>query len=138
MSADTNPEAVRQKVREGYGKIAAQGGLCCGPSSTCCGSSPAASDDLAKHIGYSPEELAAKLNINYTSFRKKFRDITGFSPAHYYKTLKIKKAKQLLVETSDPVKEISYLLNYRTVENFVTLFKNKTGYTPSEYRKFSR
>jgi SAM-dependent methyltransferase len=26
---------------------------------TCCGSTPAASEDLAKHIGYSSEELAA-------------------------------------------------------------------------------
>ena len=52
-------EAVRQKVREGYGKIAGSGGSCCGPAPTCCGSSPVASEDLAKHIGYSAEELAA-------------------------------------------------------------------------------
>ena len=52
-------EAVRQQVREGYGKIAGGGGSCCGPAPTCCGSSPDASADLAKHIGYSSEELAA-------------------------------------------------------------------------------
>ena len=52
-------ETVRQKVREGYGKIAGSGGSCCGPTPTCCGSSPVASEDLAKHIGYSAEELAA-------------------------------------------------------------------------------
>src|SRR5512136_1655742 len=51
-------EAVRQKVREGYGKIAQKGGSCCGPTPTCCGSSPVASEELAKHIGYSIEELA--------------------------------------------------------------------------------
>src|SRR5512136_1972222 len=52
-------EAVRQKVREGYGKIAQKGGSCCGPTPTCCGSSPVASEELAKHIGYSAEELSA-------------------------------------------------------------------------------
>src|SRR5512136_672303 len=52
-------EAVRQKVREGYGKIAQKGGSCCGPTPTCCGSTAAVSEDLAKHIGYSAEELAA-------------------------------------------------------------------------------
>jgi arsenite methyltransferase len=46
-------------VREGYGKIAGNGGSCCGPAPTCCGSSPGASEDLTKHIGYSAEELAA-------------------------------------------------------------------------------
>jgi SAM-dependent methyltransferase len=52
-------EAVREKVREGYGRIAGGAGSCCGPAPTCCGSAPAASADLAKHIGYSAEELAA-------------------------------------------------------------------------------
>src|SRR5512136_2589092 len=59
MSSQSDSEAVRQKVREGYGKIAGVGGSCCGPAPTCCGSSPTASEDLAKHIGYSAEELAA-------------------------------------------------------------------------------
>jgi SAM-dependent methyltransferase len=55
----SNPEAVRELVRDAYGSIAAKGGSCCGPQPTCCGSGPDASDDLAKHIGYSAEELAA-------------------------------------------------------------------------------
>ena len=53
------PEAVRAAVREGYGKLAGSGGSCGGSSRACCGSSPAASEALAKHIGYSSEELAA-------------------------------------------------------------------------------
>ncbi len=55
----SNPEAVREVVRGAYGNIAAKGGSCCGPQPTCCGSGPEASNDLAKHIGYSAEELAA-------------------------------------------------------------------------------
>ncbi len=58
-SQQTDAEIIRLKVRDGYGKIATEGGSCCGPAPTCCGSSPAAAADLAKHIGYSPEELAA-------------------------------------------------------------------------------
>jgi arsenite methyltransferase len=52
-------ETVRAAVREGYGKIAGSGGSCCGATPTCCGASPVASEELAKHIGYSSEELAA-------------------------------------------------------------------------------
>ncbi len=52
-------EAIRAKVREGYGKIAAGEGSCCGPTPNCCGSAPAASELLAQQIGYSPTELAA-------------------------------------------------------------------------------
>jgi len=88
--------------------------------------------------GISPQELAKRLDIKYIKFRRLFKEITGFAPAHYFLELKMRKAKQLLLETPYRIKEISYSLNYKTVENFVTLFKNKTGYTPSEYRKFSR
>src|SRR5438105_1906005 len=52
-------ETVRQVVREGYGKIAQAGGSCCGTSASCCGSTDTVAEDLAKHIGYSAEELAA-------------------------------------------------------------------------------
>ncbi len=54
-----DPELVRQQVREGYGQIAGSGGSCCGSTPTCCGSTSVASEELAKHIGYSAEELAA-------------------------------------------------------------------------------
>jgi len=54
--SDKNEEKdARGIVREEYGKIARQGGSCCGPSS-CCGSTPA--DSVAAKVGYSEEELA--------------------------------------------------------------------------------
>ncbi len=62
MNKSLDSELVRQMVREGYGKIAASGGSCCSSASSgasCCGSDAAASSQLAQHIGYSAEELAA-------------------------------------------------------------------------------
>jgi len=88
--------------------------------------------------GITPEELAIRLNINYTNFRKQFKKVTGLAPAHYFQELKMRKAKQMLLETSCQVKEISFSLNYLNIETFVTMFKKFTGYTPTEYRKFNR
>jgi len=85
-----------------------------------------------------PEELAMKLNISYSWFRKIFKDYTGYAPAKYFQELKLRKAKQLLVGTSQSVKEISYLLNYTSTEHFFSLFKKRTGFTPLEYRSFGR
>ncbi len=48
---------IRDTVREGYARIATGKESCCGVGSTCCGN--VASADLAQHIGYLPEELAA-------------------------------------------------------------------------------
>src|SRR5882724_5486078 len=59
MTKLQDSETVRQVVRDGYGKIAQTGGSCCGTSASCCGSTDTVSEDLARHIGYSAEELAA-------------------------------------------------------------------------------
>lgn len=79
-------------------------------------------------------ELAASLNISYSWFRKLFKDYTGCAPAKYLQNLKIEKVKELLVTTNMSVKELLYILNYNTTENFYCAFKKYTGYTPMEYR----
>jgi SAM-dependent methyltransferase len=57
MTSDTHdPEAVHERVREGYGAIARQGGSCCGPAKSCCGSGNAGA--LAANVGYSEDELS--------------------------------------------------------------------------------
>ena len=48
---------MRQAVREGYGKIAQKDSACCSGVS-CCGSNADDAAQLAKHVGYSLEELA--------------------------------------------------------------------------------
>jgi hypothetical protein len=68
-SKSIDAETVRQTVRQGYGQIAQNGGSCCGSTPTCCGSSPVASDDLAKHIGYSSQELAGLPGENFAGVR---------------------------------------------------------------------
>jgi ubiquinone/menaquinone biosynthesis C-methylase UbiE len=53
-----NHKDVKKIVKEGYAKIAVQGGSCCGPASSCCGSVDLA-QDISRKIGYSDEELKA-------------------------------------------------------------------------------
>lgn len=93
-------------------------------------------ENLCKEID--PEILAEKLNLSYSWFRKEFKNYTGYAPARYFQELKIGKAKELLVATSQPVKEIAFQLGYGSTEHFSTLFKKRTGYTPLEYRYYGR
>ena len=71
-----------------------------------------------------PEELAMKLGISYSWFRKVFKEYTGYAPAKYFQELKLRKAKQLLIESSMSVKEICYELNYTSTEHFFSVFKS--------------
>ena len=57
-----------------------------------------------------PEELAMRLNISYSWFRRVFKEYTGYAPAKYFQELKLRKTKQLLVGTSQSVKEILFFL----------------------------
>ncbi|MCD7710241.1 MAG: AraC family transcriptional regulator [Porphyromonadaceae bacterium] len=93
-------------------------------------------ENLYKNIDV--EKLAEKLNLSYSWFRKVFKDYTGYAPVKYFQWQKIKKAEELLMHTSHSVKEISYMLNYKSVEHFFSLFKKKTGFTPLEYRNYIR
>lgn len=56
MSA--NPDQVRQAVRAGYARVAANSGSCCGPAPGRSGSGTAAASELARHLGYASEQLA--------------------------------------------------------------------------------
>jgi len=57
MNTNIDSESVRQVVRKGYGQIADKEGSCCSGVS-CCGSNAEDSEQLAKYVGYSAEELA--------------------------------------------------------------------------------
>jgi arsenite methyltransferase len=49
---------IKKNVRETYGKIAREGGSCCGSSSSCC-SDTALEESASKLAGYTEEELRA-------------------------------------------------------------------------------
>lgn len=49
---------IKKAVREGYARIATQGGSCCGPASPCCGSS-CSSQSMSQAVGYSEEDMKA-------------------------------------------------------------------------------
>ncbi len=87
---------------------------------------------------YSAEQAAQDLCVGYSWFRKLFKNYTGLSPGQYYLQLRIEKAKDLLRNTDVSIKEISIDLNIASEFYFSKLFKEKTGYRPTEYRKRCR
>lgn len=89
------------------------------------------------HKNIDIKEIAANLGTSYSWFRKFFKEYTGYAPAQYFQELKLRKAKELLTETNLPVKEISYELNFSSIEYFLSFFKQRVKMTPSEYRKMN-
>jgi AraC-like DNA-binding protein len=81
------------------------------------------------------ENIADKIGMGYSLYRKKFKEYTGISPAQYQINLRINKAKDLLITSNQPLKEIAHRLGFESIDYFFRLFKQKTEFTPSEYRE---
>ncbi|NLD23488.1 MAG: AraC family transcriptional regulator [Bacteroidales bacterium] len=82
--------------------------------------------------------IARNLGVSYSLFRKEFKEYTGYAPAQYFQELKLRNAKEFLAETNLPIKEISYKLNFSSYEYFLSFFKKRVGFTPTEYRDLGR
>ncbi|MDR2913736.1 MAG: AraC family transcriptional regulator [Tannerella sp.] len=81
------------------------------------------------------EDIAKKLGLGYSWYRRMFKEYTGVSPAQYHLQQKLMKAKEFLTTTDKTISEIAYSLRFENVCQFSTFFKKKEGITPSEFRK---
>lgn len=79
--------------------------------------------------------LAKKLGFSYSRFRAVFKEQTGMSPRQYQLEIRINRAKDLLTQSDHTVSAISDRLGFCSIYYFSRLFKQRTGLTPSSYRK---
>lgn len=79
-------------------------------------------------------EVAAAVGLSPSHLQHLFKEQTGQSPYQYHLQLKIQRAGEMLRGSDLPVKQISQILQFRSVYHFSTLFKKKTGLSPSGWR----
>lgn len=82
----------------------------------------------------SVQDVASRIGMSYSLFRKQFKEYTGLSPALYFQDIKLQRAKELLRTTTLSIKEIAYTLHFESADYFSTQFKKKAGCKPSEFR----
>lgn len=103
-------------------------------------SSPSAIDQIFCYINdnfnrdISIEMVAEHVGLSYSHVRKLFKDKTGKNILDYINSLRIEKAKELLVTTSLTVSEIAETVGYSGTQGFLRNFRKKAGVTPTEYR----
>ncbi len=89
-------------------------------------------DNLNKNLDF--KDVAASLNLGYSYFRKMFKKNTGVSPGQYHLHLRLMKARELILSTDLPIKQVAYETGFESIHYFSRLFKNKMGAPPSEMR----
>lgn len=85
--------------------------------------------------GISNEKLSAVTGLSTVYFRKLFKETTGLSPIRYVRSVKMKKAKEMLKSDYSSVADIAYSLGYNNVYEFSRDFKKHAGISPLKYAK---
>lgn len=80
-------------------------------------------DRLAKYVNYSPSH-----------FTRIFKQRTGLPPLYYVSSLRLQKAKDLLLHTNLSVRDIGLEIGQQSLGTFTTRFTERVGVTPSQFR----
>ncbi len=83
------------------------------------------------------KELADSLFLDSAYFSRLFKRQTGSSPKQYLLKIRMERARELLVTTDHPVKEIAATVGYHDALYFSRLFYQTEGVSPSKYRAAS-
>lgn len=92
-------------------------------------------NDYKRHYTYS--ELAQKVNTNEHKMKNGFLQLYKTSLYAYLTNVRIEKAKELLIQTEDAIKQIAGKVGFKDTSNFNKNFKKLTGTSPSMWRRLN-
>ena len=78
--------------------------------------------------------LSDKLHLNPSYLSRRFKSLSGKNLTEAILELRVKKACELLKNTSLKISEIAPMVGYETAANFSKVFKKMMNITPREYR----
>ena len=92
-----------------------------------------------KNLALPLNELIAKTHYSYSRMNTIFKGETGVTPSEYLRTRRLNYAKKMLLYAKAKSVEISSDIGFATPARFCLFFKERTGYTPTEYvKKFGK
>lgn len=78
--------------------------------------------------------LAELCGMSCVYFRKLFKSVMGTSPIAYARSLRIRKAKEMLKGDYGALSDIAFTIGYPSLYDFSRDFKKHTGKAPSKYQ----
>ncbi|MFB6456909.1 two-component regulator propeller domain-containing protein [Chitinophaga sp. Hz27] len=93
-------------------------------------------DIIEKHIDnpdFSVDEFSKEMFMSRVTLYRKINALTGKSPLDFIRSIRLKRAAQLLEKSGLSVAEVAYQVGFNTPKVFSKLFKEEFSVTPSEY-----
>lgn len=85
--------------------------------------------------GIRVENVAAKCNMSYSGFARKFKEIYGMTCKEYIEEAQIGKVEELLNYTDFDLTYIAQECGYSDCSHLINSFKRSRGITPAKYRE---
>ena len=82
---------------------------------------------------FSVEELSKHLNLSRVSLYKKLLTLTGKTPVDCIRTIRLKRAVQLLEKSKLSIANVAYEVGFNNAAYFAKVFREEFGMLPSEY-----
>lgn len=83
----------------------------------------------------SVDDLAEAMGYRRSVFFKKVKALTGQTPADYIRTLRMKRAAELLRDETKTVAEVTYQVGISDPHYFAKVFKQQFGVSPKKYQQ---
>lgn len=84
---------------------------------------------------YSVEKFALDIGMSRSALFKKIKSITGQSTSEFIRTIRIKRASNLIKSGQYSITEVVFMVGFSDPKYFRTCFKKQFGQTPGEYFK---
>lgn len=85
-------------------------------------------------MAYSVEQMSCDMNMDRTTLYRKLTRISGLSPVEFLRSVRLKKAAQLLDE-GHPIADVASMVGFGTVSYFSKCFKADFNVKPSNYKQ---
>jgi signal transduction histidine kinase/ligand-binding sensor domain-containing protein/DNA-binding response OmpR family regulator len=87
---------------------------------------------------FSVEELSSELCVSRVTLYKRALTLTGKSPVELVRSIRLKRAAQLLENSQLTISQISYKVGFKSQKYFVRSFKTEFNCLPSAYQQKSK
>jgi YesN/AraC family two-component response regulator len=82
---------------------------------------------------YSVQQFSQDMGMDRTVLYKKLQSITGLAPSDFMRSIRLKRAAQLLTQGQYLVAEVAEMVGFNTPKYFSKYFKEAFGMNPSQY-----
>jgi signal transduction histidine kinase/DNA-binding response OmpR family regulator/ligand-binding sensor domain-containing protein len=92
-------------------------------------------EENMKNADFSVDDLAGAMSMHRTSLYKKILAITGQTPLLFIRSLKMKRAHQMMSRGGVRVAQVAYEVGFNSPKIFARYFKEEYGVTPTEFMR---